>query len=287
MNDWRRFELLVSRIEAALAPKGAVVRCPDRIPDKVTGQLREVDASIRFQVGTTPILITIECRDRVAIQDDTWIEQIAKKKEKIGASATIAVSSRGFTQPASRSAQHFGIELRTLTDVSGTEAGSWADDVQVSIEFREWRFTRLEVMLLNAPPSVVLAPSLTDAISNLGYNAPVAFRKSDARPLILGEVGGQFVEHGLYPPIPGVRPFGVVTPSDGEYVVPTESGEFTLSKIQLEVEVTNVSRPVPFKKAFQYVNHTGPVVRVVEHEFESSLGSLTVGVVQSPEIKPS
>ena len=287
MNDWRQFELLVSRIEAALAPKGAVVRSPDRIPDKVTGQLREVDASIRLQVGTTPILITIECRDRVAIQDDTWIEQIAKKKEKIGASATIAVSSRGFTQPASISAQHFGIELRTLTDVSGTDAASWADDVQVSIEFREWRFTRLEVMLLNAPPSVVLASSLTDAIRSQGYNAPVAFRKSDGRPLILGEVGGQFVERGLYPAIAGVRPFGFVTPNDGEYIVPTESGDFPLSRIQLEVEISNVSRPVPLKKAFEYANQTSPLVRVAEYEFRSPMGSLTVGVVQSPEVKPN
>ena len=287
MNDWRQFEILVSRIEAALAPRGAVVRSPDRIPDKVTGQLREVDASIRLQVGTTPILITIECRDRVAIQDDTWIEQIAKKKEKIGASATIAVSSHGFTEPASISAQHFGIELRTLTDVSGTDAASWADDVQVAIEFREWRFTRLEVMLLNAPPPVVLASSLTNAIQSQGYKAPVAFRKSDGRPLILGEVGGQFVERGLYPPIPGVRPFGFVTPNDGEYIVPTESGDFPLSRIQLEVEVSNVSRPVPFKKAFEYANQMGPLVRVAEYEFRSPMGLLTVGVIQSPEVKPN
>jgi hypothetical protein len=286
MNDWRRFELLVSRIEAALVPKGATVRSPDRISDKVTGQLREVDASIRLQVGTTPILITVECRDRVAIQDDTWIEQIAKKKEKIGASATIAVSSRGFTEPASISARHYGIELRTLTDVTGTDAASWTDDVQVSIEFREWRFTRLEVVLLNAPPSVVLASSLEDAIRSQGYNAAVAFRKGDGHALILGEVGGQFVEHGLYPAIPGVRPFGVVRPADGEYLVPTDCGDFPLSEIRLEVEVSNVSRPIPLKKAFEYANQTGPLVQAAEYEFRSPIGSLTVGVIRSPEVSP-
>ena len=47
--------------------------------DKITNQPREVDASIRYQVGSVPILITIECRDRVAVQDSTWIEQLVQK----------------------------------------------------------------------------------------------------------------------------------------------------------------------------------------------------------------
>ena len=59
--QWREFEKLIARIEQAMAPLDAAVRSPDRIPDKVTGELREVDASIRYKVGTCPILITIEC----------------------------------------------------------------------------------------------------------------------------------------------------------------------------------------------------------------------------------
>ena len=100
-EDWREFERLVARIERDLAPRGAVVRSPDRVPDLVTGSLREVDASIRFTVGSAPILITIECRRRAAVQDDTWIEQLAAKKEKVGAAKTIAVSASGFSEPAS------------------------------------------------------------------------------------------------------------------------------------------------------------------------------------------
>src|SRR5690606_18790303 len=61
---WKAFEQLVARIEHQVAPKGAVVRSPDRLPDRHTGQLREVDASIRFTVGTVPLLITFECRKR-------------------------------------------------------------------------------------------------------------------------------------------------------------------------------------------------------------------------------
>lgn len=280
MKAWRKFELLISQIEGALAQKGAIVRSPDRIQDKFTGQLREVDASIRLNVGTTPILITIECRDRVAIQDDIWIEQLASKKEKIGASATIAVSSSGFTKPASISASLYGIQIRTLTDVTGTNAASWLDDLCVSVEFREWRFTRLEIMLQNDTPSVTLASSLNEHIQTQGYNAPIAFRRSDRKPLILADVGGAFVEHGTYPPIPGVRPFGYAIPDDGEYVVPTESGDVPLSKIQFEVEISNITRPIPLKKAFEYVNISGPLVQVAEFQFQSPQGEFTVGIIR-------
>lgn len=64
-KQWREFERLITRIEKMLAPMGAEIKSPDRIPDKVTGQLREVDASIRYTVGSAPVLITVECRDIV------------------------------------------------------------------------------------------------------------------------------------------------------------------------------------------------------------------------------
>lgn len=280
MDAWREFELLVSRIEGALAPKGAVVRSPDRIQDRVTGQLREVDASIRLHVGTTPVLITLECRDRSAVQDDTWIEQLAKKKEKIGASVTIAVSASGFTDPATRSAHHFGIELRTLTEISDSDAAKWAEGIHVSVEIREWRFIDVKLVLEGAPASVELAPTLVAALSSAFYETPVALRDHDRHPLTLQEMGGQFVQHGMFPPLPGVRPFGTVSPNDGRYLVPTEAGEFPLSRIELEVEVTNVSRAIPLRKVFEYANIEGPIVRVAEYEFHHSGGALKLGVIQ-------
>ena len=60
----RQFEKLVALIESHLVPHGARVESPDHIPDRITSELREVDASVQYQVGSVPILITIECRDR-------------------------------------------------------------------------------------------------------------------------------------------------------------------------------------------------------------------------------
>ena len=123
--DWRQFEELVARIEAIASPRAATVTSPDRIQDIITGQMREVDASIRYRIGTVDILITIECRKRSRRADDTWIEQLAIKRAKIGAAKTIAVSATGFSESAHRTAAQHGIELRTLSEVSPAHLQSW------------------------------------------------------------------------------------------------------------------------------------------------------------------
>ncbi len=123
--EWRRFEELVARIERAASPRGVRVKSPDRVRDLTTGQLREVDASIRSKVGSIEVLVTVECRRRGKRSDDMWIEQLATKRQKIGAAKTIAVSSSGFTSSAIRSAKHLGIELRTLSEVSASDIQGW------------------------------------------------------------------------------------------------------------------------------------------------------------------
>jgi hypothetical protein len=116
--DWKDFEQLVARIEKDGGQLGFAVTAPDRILCKITGRKREVDASIRGRAGTTSILITIECRKRHPKQDVTWIEQLAAKRDAIGASCTIAVSSSGFTPNAVAVADRHGIQLRRLSEVS-------------------------------------------------------------------------------------------------------------------------------------------------------------------------
>lgn len=123
--SWRQFEQLVTRIENVLAPKGAIVKSPDFLTDKITGQPREVDASIRFKAGTTEIIITIECRDRIKIEDVLWIEQLATKQINIGSSKTIAVTSNSFTAPAITKAKMLGIEIRKVNKIDDASIAKW------------------------------------------------------------------------------------------------------------------------------------------------------------------
>lgn len=123
-TEWAEFERLVARVENHLAGDDTNVKSPDHIKDKDTGTSREVDASIRYTIGSTPILITIECRKRNAAQDITWIEQLATKKINIGADKTIAVASKGFSKEAIKKAKHLGIELRTINKIKDNEISS-------------------------------------------------------------------------------------------------------------------------------------------------------------------
>ena len=123
-EEWREFERLVARIEADADQHGMIVTSPDRIRSKITGRLREVDGSIRSRVGSSEVLITLECRCRTKVQDVTWIEQLASKRTAIGADRTIAVSSSGFTASAKSVAELNGISLMKLSDVSVADINS-------------------------------------------------------------------------------------------------------------------------------------------------------------------
>lgn len=116
--EWRKFEQMVSRIERDAGPLGLIVTSPDRIRSLITGDLREVDASIRSRGDDSKDLVTIECRKRAAKEDVTWIEQLATKKEAIGAARTIAVSSSGFSKQAEKAAAHYGIDLRLMSEIT-------------------------------------------------------------------------------------------------------------------------------------------------------------------------
>lgn len=129
--EWRQFEKLVALIERHIGPQGATVKSPDRIRDRDTGHLREVDVSVRYQVGSVPILITIECRERASVEDVTWIEQLVSKRDSIGASATVAVSCTGFTEPAIERARLRGIETRLLREVSEDSIREWSQKMEV------------------------------------------------------------------------------------------------------------------------------------------------------------
>ena len=77
----------------------------------------------QYAGGLAPLKysITLECRKREGVEDVTWIEQLATKRDHIGAAKTIAVSSSGFTAPAKKAAEIAGIELRRFRDISGED----------------------------------------------------------------------------------------------------------------------------------------------------------------------
>ena len=115
-KEWRKFELVVSRLEELLTPQGYRFKSPDKLVDNDTGKLREVDCSIT-DVATGTI-VSMECRRRGKKQDILWIEQLACKRESLGLAGTIAVCSAGFSKSAQVKAQKRGITLKTYREIA-------------------------------------------------------------------------------------------------------------------------------------------------------------------------
>ena len=121
----RDLEILIEKLESLSLPDSAEIKSPDYIKDKITGSIREVDISIKYTLGLTPILIVIECRDRSVSQDDTWVEQLRTKGDKVGADKIIAVSRNGFTAPALKSASFYGSDTRTIDEINLNDITGW------------------------------------------------------------------------------------------------------------------------------------------------------------------
>lgn len=101
-KDWREFEKLVAQMERFLGPEGVKICSPDYIKDAVTGEMRQVDASLKLKVGSTEQTVIVECRRRSDVQDVCWIEQLVTKKHDLRAAGCIAVSSKGFSKRPGR-----------------------------------------------------------------------------------------------------------------------------------------------------------------------------------------
>lgn len=148
---WIEFEELVAAIEETAAPRGAIVKRDDHIPDLITGEMRQVDVSIRFRAGITDILFIIECRDRNRKEDVRWIEEMVTKLRNLGAHKIILVSSTGFTEPAKLKAKHYSIDLRELSELSSDEIEAWFLPHGIVHLFRLIEDTTCYVTLVSKP----------------------------------------------------------------------------------------------------------------------------------------
>lgn len=286
MSEWRKFEKLVASMESVLLPRGAVVKHPDRIPDIDTGELREVDASIRYSVGSVLLLITIECRKRAKKDDVTWIEQLTQKQRSIGAAKTIAVSESGFTEPAHRKAKLKGIELRTLRKIKPRDIESWVQDLFLSMHYLQFRVVKASVRIdlkegdvandiaithpeWNEPKSFVLpfftrSNGVTKASLNdiLGAQIEDAFQKK-----IVAEDYGTTSEHSFE---------SVLKPTD--LVVETNRGSRSILTITVVAELLVGAKQLTPSGAYVYANAEADVLRRYEFVSEVNGKELTLEV---------
>jgi hypothetical protein len=268
---WRRFEQLISRIEQALAPSGAVVVSPDRILDKVTGELREVDASIHYKIGTSPILITIECRDRTGAEDVRWIEQLAEKQRSIGASITVAVSSSRFTEPALKKAAALGIQVRVLTDAGADDFIRWLKIQNLELDVSEWALAELVLELYDAPNDTGLLSSVQKSFREHGPLAPIFIRNMDGKRFHVENIliewtkrNGTFFPEDL--PIDGTKiRRNLHQPLDrGLLHIETTKGDYDIRVIHIGLLISRSKSRVPIERFYEYADSTHVLVQTAE-----------------------
>lgn len=270
--SWREFEKLVARIEETLAPRGAIVKSPDHIRSHVTGGRREVDASIRFRIGTVDVLITVECRKRRPKQDVTWIEQLNSKKMAIGAARTIAVSPLGFSEGAARAAEAYGLDLRRLAEVSPEDIRSWVLPTSLVHLFRKCTLISFGYGIKGDSGPL---PELEASEAK-----EVARRQADARIFRLLADGSRLSLNDLWLRAQNQNDFYVGVPLDGTTFrrrirlgipdntigVLTTAGLRSLTELTFEADLAYGHEEIPLNEAaaVHYTSPSGVDVRRVE-----------------------
>lgn len=307
--NWREFEILVARIESLLVPTGAVVKSPDKVPDLTTGSEREVDASIRYQIGSVDILITVECRKRSPSQDVTWIEQLATKKNDIGASETIAIASSGLSKNARKKARLKGIKIRTLKEITDHDILSWATSLEIRRTHYDYLRARATFHYYDREdiPIDLLEPFLGE-FKRSGVDACVFFDHENGN---ITSISGILEEHArkenpdryksmptrcqitlgpsasmAFGSHPGLELIFDGVPLDGPIVkkrlklefepnqlsVDCKAGKLFLREMDLIFLLQIRTEKVPITRALTYGDPNGPIAEIVE--YETSIGSI-------------
>jgi hypothetical protein len=256
--EWLKFEQLVANIEKTLCPLGAEVRMSEEIPDRDTGQPRQVDATIRMQVGSTSVLIGVECRKRKAASDVRWIEEVASKRKSIGAAMMIAVSDSGFTGPAKVKAAALGVQLRVIHWLTADEIRRTTDTLKLTFTHFQYRMTFTRWEFFEQKPEDALDAAFRESFSNNGWGVDVLLGMRPEVPHLkaLPLVERILKDHPLdpEPEVNGgevARQLSATFPP-GTYFVPAKSGPREVISVSFLVHISRKQLVLPFTSGYRY-----------------------------------
>jgi Restriction endonuclease len=195
----RDLEVLVANLEKHLCDTGIQVTSPEYIVGRRSGSRREVDVALRARIGSSNVLVIVECRDRDDTEDVTWVEQLASKREDVGADKAVAVSATGFTTGAKNAAATYGIPLRTFQQIDLSEVLLWFPFQEMVLDKLCWTLHHFEIAVD------------TDAVESLrSMTGPIDIDKVFVRAKHNG-VWAPFWQH-LWNDLPGPRMYEGVPP---------------------------------------------------------------------------
>jgi hypothetical protein len=107
----------------------------------------------------------VECRDRDDTEDVTWVEQLASKRDAVGADKAVAVSATGFTRGAKNAAPTYGIPLRTLQQIDLSEVLLWFPFQEMPLDRLCWTLHHFEIAV--DPSALESVQSVTGSVDKV------------------------------------------------------------------------------------------------------------------------
>lgn len=296
LQEWRKLELLVAKIERALDGTDAVIKSPDRLTDTVTGRKREVDVSVRQTIGSKEVVVIFECRKQGRKQNITWLEQIITKTRNLNAAAVVAVSSSGFSASCKALAEKEGIELREIEQISITEIQQWASFKVFSSCIRKFGIKALKIDLPKPYGGLdfdeIMGNKLAEAMRSDSVNTK--FLVVDDMPDLVsaGEIVMHSINAGKLPDVEQVkdgfhetRRLDVKPIKDQSWYLKYNNELVPVSEIHLllvfEYEVKQ--HAVQDHLVDRYFNKDGTIAHQFELELDSCLGLQRIGAVLDNE----
>lgn len=85
------------------------------IPDKITGQSRQIDVLIELEAKGHSLKLVVDAKFHADPIDVKEVEAVLALADAVGANKAIIVAANGWTEPAEKKALHTGCDLRLLS----------------------------------------------------------------------------------------------------------------------------------------------------------------------------
>lgn len=165
---WKEAEKVAAIFEKALTPE-ADIQVNQRLPDRVTGDLRQCDVVIRYGSPPRQMTAIVEVQHRSRRPPISDYEGWVAKKDALGANLLICVSQHGFPESVIRAARTRHANAVRLVTMAELESSRWPEFLAFrSIPVRHTAYTVISanpVLSPNHRPSKLHAAfALTDRV---------------------------------------------------------------------------------------------------------------------------
>jgi hypothetical protein len=117
---WQEYQDAVADLYERLERLGVVSRNVF-IPDKITGQKRQIDVWCVIEFQNHNVKILIDAKSRKTKIDVKDVEEVRALAESVNADKAIIVTNEGWTKPAKKKADFCSLDLRLLSFNEATE----------------------------------------------------------------------------------------------------------------------------------------------------------------------